>query len=706
MRLKQLELIGFKSFAKKTAFLFEAPITAIVGPNGSGKSNCAEAFRWVLGERSMKSLRGTRGEDLIFHGGSPTGGAKMNRAAVTLVFDNHDRKCDIDFDEVAITREVYRDGTNVYSVNGSAVRYRDLVELLAGVSLGSNAHYIISQGEADGLLGASVSERRAMVEDALGLRLYQWKIAESEKKLEQTETNLKQVESLRRELAPHLRYLQKQVEKIKQADELRAKLRDLYLDYLRREDAYLQDEHNKIMAVKLAPQHELGQLERQLAESSRTVLDEGLDKLGVAWRKSLAKIDDLSRRLGRLEGLIEVRTPVARQFDPTQIETLVTELNRELEAAENLAEPSLFRAAIARLKSLVGAFWHEDRTASPASDLAKMRQEKQSLEEQIATQKQRVAEIEQERNKLQTTIITLGQWRARRSELASELNVVKAREERSKLEAEDFQRQIEEGKVLVGQEIINYRAPTEPSGWPEAREAQLERRRQLERLKIRLEDTQVELGDTLKEFKEVSGREEFLIKEIGDLEAGASSLRQIIEDLRQKIDEEFKAGVEKINGYFQEFFALMFGGGTALLQVVKEKIPAPEDSEHLLESEEPSSEGLDVIVNLPRKKIKGLEMLSGGERALCSIALLFAMSQVNPPPFLVLDETDAALDEANSRKYGELVENLAQHSQLILITHNRETMAHANVIYGVTMGSDGVSKLLSIKFDEAVSFAK
>ena len=99
-------------------------------------------------------------------------------------------------------------------------------------------------------------------------------------------------------------------------------------------------------------------------------------------------------------------------------------------------------------------------------------------------------------------------------------------------------------------------------------------------------------------------------------------------------------------------------------------------------------------------------MLSGGERALTSIALLFAMSQVNPPPFLVLDETDAALDEANSKKYGEMLEVLSKNSQLIVVTHNRETMSHASVLYGVTMSTDAISKLLSIRFDDAVTYAK
>ena len=132
------------------------------------------------------------------------------------------------------------------------------------------------------------------------------------------------------------------------------------------------------------------------------------------------------------------------------------------------------------------------------------------------------------------------------------------------------------------------------------------------------------------------------------------------------------------------------------------------DEAHTLAAREEAEQetGIDIEVNLPRKKIKSLMMLSGGERALTSIALIFAMSQVKPPPFIILDETDAALDEANSKKYGDMIESLAKCSQLILITHNRETMSRAGVIYGVTMDRASVSKLLSIAFDAAVAVAK
>ena len=157
----------------------------------------------------------------------------------------------------------------------------------------------------------------------------------------------------------------------------------------------------------------------------------------------------------------------------------------------------------------------------------------------------------------------------------------------------------------------------------------------------------------------------------------------------------------------------MFGGGGAELLRVKPKVAKKEVDEDggepsALEGdvEEESEEGIEIDVKLPNKKVRGLDMLSGGERALTSIALIFAMSQVNPPLFVILDETDAALDEANSRRYGDMISALAEKSQLILITHNRETMGRAGVLYGVTMAGDGVSKLLSVKFDEAVAVAK
>ena len=244
MYLKSIELAGFKSFGKKTELVFGSRISSIVGPNGSGKSNVADGFRFVLGEQSMKSMRGKRGEDMIW-GGSPAL-PRMNRAAIKLVFDNSKRLLDIDFSDVILERIVHRDGQNEYLLNGSQVRLKDVIRLLAGANIGGSGYQIISQGEADRILNASPRERREMVEDALGLKLYQHKKAESERKLEETAVNIEKTKSLRREIAPHLKFLLVQVEKIEKAREMKDDLAEKLAEYLARENAYLTAEGARI----------------------------------------------------------------------------------------------------------------------------------------------------------------------------------------------------------------------------------------------------------------------------------------------------------------------------------------------------------------------------------------------------------------------------------------------------------------------------
>jgi chromosome segregation protein len=228
-------------------------------------------------------------------------------------------------------------------------------------------------------------------------------------------------------------------------------------------------------------------------------------------------------------------------------------------------------------------------------------------------------------------------------------------------------------------------------------------------MKLRLEEAGAAGGEELlKEYRDAAARDEFLRKEMGDLDTSAGTLRELIADLERKVGERFGEGLKKINEAFNELFAAMFGGGRASLSLTKiEKRRRASDEELLDIGEAPAEQaedGVEVTVELPRKRVAGLMQLSGGERSLVSIALLFAMSRVAPPPFVILDETDAALDEANSRRYGDMIEKLAERSQLVLITHNRETMSRASALYGETAGAAG-SSLLSVKFDDAAAMA-
>src|SRR3989344_2246101 len=168
MRLKTLELNGFKSFAQKTTLEFDSPVVCVVGPNGSGKSNVVEAIRYVLGEQSMKSMRGKTGLDLIFKGSKNL--SKGSRAAVSISFNNADKvfkltndageDVNLNYDAITISREVYSDGLSTYSLNGTEVRLKDIHNLLSSVNIGSSGHHIISQGEADRILNANSRERR------------------------------------------------------------------------------------------------------------------------------------------------------------------------------------------------------------------------------------------------------------------------------------------------------------------------------------------------------------------------------------------------------------------------------------------------------------------------------------------------------------------------------------------------------------------
>ncbi len=748
MTLKKLELSGFKSFGRKETLFFDAPVVAIVGPNGSGKSNVAEAFRWVLGEQSLKSLRGKKGEDLIFNGSSSL--PRLSRASVVVTFDNANRHfASIDFDEVAISREVFRDRTNKYKINGTIVRLRDIIELLAGISIGASGHHIIGQGEADRILNASPLERRLMIEEALGLKIYQWKLGESEKKLSKTEENIRQVESLRRELAPHLKFLKKQVEKIEKVRELKMELKSLYFDYLKREEIFLEREKERLTKLLISPEADLAKINEELKqkgeqpESSVEIIAEEnrLREIEAELRILRTKKDDLGRSLGRLEGLLEAKEQVAevsaRQESVISLKDFrpwFADVSKSLEELLTLPDLGQVRERVQRLQSSLRTFIerYEGVATSnvPSADLSALRQEKESLlqelenltqvevakQNQISDGKERIIKLRQEAQVAERDYYEL---KARRAELESSVQSLKANLEKINLASEEFKRELGEAGILVGREILNYQEHIIDieAFLSEERDKQEDRRRQLERLKIRLEDMGVESTDVLKEYEEVGNRDIFLASELEDLAKSRESLQVVMADLRTKIETEFNAGIIKINKEFQKFFSVLFGGGSATLELLKPVLvkggdvlaglgEEGEDFSPVEEVEEGNRLGLEIAVNLPRKKIKGLAMLSGGERALTSIALLFAMSQVNPPPFLILDETDAALDEANSRKYGEMISDLSQHSQLILITHNRETMSHAGILYGVTMGNDSVSRIISIKFDEATQYAK
>lgn len=740
--LTRLEITGFKSFARKTVLDFSARATAIVGPNGSGKSNVAEAFRFALGEQSMKSLRGKRSEDLIFSGSHAA--PRANRAAVTVWFDNRDRGNGrlfpkIDFDEVSVERAVFRDGTGEYLINGTKVRLRDVQELLAAANIGDTGHHIISQGEADRILTAHPRERRAMLEDALGLKAFEYRKQEAIRKLEKTEQNVREVEALRREIAPHVKFLKRQVERLERAQALVEELREACRAYFPREERYLEAERSRLAAERERAQAMLAEATAGLAAfEERDRQDQASLKHAERVRQAEREQEriqrersELARELGRVEGALEgAKRRAAHEargerdltIPRDDLHALLEETARATDLPEDADEGRL-RAAVRAVRTLVEAFCARyeklvddflsdeeqraralegEREALLAKDAALAAAYDEARAELARAREAAIAHEETDREERQR-LLGIAQ---RKGEAESALATLAGNERALGLLVQELERDKAEALVLAGSAALSY-APLPDEAPEEPRSVQEDRKRALERLKIRVEEAGGGSDEVRKEYDDAVAREAFLAQELEDLARSSAGLRELIQSIETELAETFAAGLAQVNASFGEFFALMFGGGGARL--ILEDPQDEEDEESAEEGGAPAARrkaGIDVAINLPKKRVQSLMQLSGGERALTSIALIFAMSQVNPPPFLILDETDAALDEANSRRYGDLIDLLAEKSQLIVITHNRETMSRAGILYGVTMGADAISKLLSIQFEEAAKVAK
>ena len=676
--LMRMEIQGFKSFPRKTTLVFDSPISAIVGPNGSGKSNVAEALRWVLGEQSIKSIRGKRGEDLIWNG-TPHAPA-ASRASVTVYFDNRKKIFPLDFDEISIMREVHRDGTNGYFVNGSHVRLKDIVELLASIGLGASSRHIVSQGEADRALLISPVERAEMIEEALSLNLYKFKLLEAEKKLEKTNENIEKVASLRRELAPHLKFLAKQVEKAHKIEELRKEASLLAAEHLA---------HKKYSLTK--KEDEVRKNREALRMRNDAIASEGADK---------PEYNDDSLRLleSRHSRLISARNEMTRELASLSHE--ISSLRAKAERVKWDVDMELARCAMCNQTLSEGV--KNKHAEESASILEKISEAETRLalvsndEKALIGELSKIeSEIGEERLNYKQKIASHYESNAERERIERDLRELSLNESRYQREKTDFETMVRNAIELLGREAIKFESiQLKDDDIASIGEEQLlERASKLNRLFIRLEDAGGIGSEHEFEYKKLVERDAHFDSEIRDLVSAKESLSTLSQNLTATLESEFSAGISKINTEFGKFFAIVFGGGTASL--------TPREYEF----SDGKKVGLDLSVMIPGKKVKSITMLSGGEKTLAAIALLFALSRVNPPPFMVLDETDAALDEANSHRYATMLSELSKQVKLVVVTHNRETMAQAAVLYGVTIGRDGGSKLLSVRFEEAAEHA-
>ncbi len=751
MYLKRLEISGFKSFANKTVLDFSSSseatlgrgITAIVGPNGSGKSNIADAIRFAIGEQSSKNLRGKKSEDVIFAG--TEGKSRMGSASVTLHFDNSDQRIPIEFSEVSITRKIHRSGEGEYFLNGNKVRLLDVVDVLAKAGIGKESYCVITQGMSDAVLLASPLERRAIFEDAAGVKPYQIEKERAIRKLESTRENIVRVDALLVEIEPHLRNLKRQAEKASQGKDIALRLKEkqfLLYGFLWHQ---FQAERGTLVRDRKTAEQVIGELEERsvrLREEVVTVSAALEDqKEEDAWQNEVralhAELNTLSRTRSIIEGKREIEMerrkekevvktiPVDLAFVKRSVEKIGSDqeqLISRIQSVEQLADlqdirefAQVIKQELFELseKAGVGSIRETQIIGLNAEEKAASDIRLQSFESELAATQKRIAEVEalivekeqlitshREANRVQRETFFAKEKESRECEralqqLKDNFNELKVRLARVEVREEDL-------VTLVREELSMRPEEVAYDGVTEIDRERLER--EISRLKVEVEHIGTIDPLIVDEYEETAKRFEFLTHESVDLKQALLSLRSVVKEMDSKIDQAFEATFKEIKQRFAQYFTLIFGGGKADITQVRIALRRRGEEEGV--DDEPTNEeerdgvGIEIFACPPGKKITNLSMLSGGERSLTSLALLFAIISHNPPPFAVLDEVEAALDEANSRRFSTMLQELSDHTQFIAITHNRETMARAGLLYGVTMQRDGISQLLSIRLDQ------
>ena len=289
MYLKRLELQGFKSFADKTVLEFKSGITSVIGPNGSGKSNISDAIRWVLGEQSMKSLRGAKSEDVIFAGTQAR--KSLGFAEVSMVIDNTDGKLPIEYSEVTVTRKLYRSGETGYFINKVPCRLKDVLELFMDTGIGKDGYSIIGQGKIDEILSNKSEDRRKIFEEAAGIVKYRTRKAESEKKLEQTKLNLLRINDILAEIEGNIEPLKAQSEKARQYLDLREELKNIEVGLFLHNISEYKEKLEKVVE------------DIQIVEDQNLAENEKMENLQKAKEELKVEIDNITLKIEEMQNI-------------------------------------------------------------------------------------------------------------------------------------------------------------------------------------------------------------------------------------------------------------------------------------------------------------------------------------------------------------------------------------------------------------------
>ena len=706
MHLRAIRLRGFKSFPEPVELRFERGVAVVVGPNGSGKSNIADAIVWAAGSLSPSELRAEKPEDVLFAGGAGRGPA--DHCSVELEFDNPDGDGPLPYSEVSIARRLTRGGEGQYVVNGAVVRRLDLVELLSDLGLGGEMHSVISQGRVEQVLASKSSERRALVEEAAGLGRFKRRRHRAELKLARVETQVERARDVEAEVKKRLRPLALQATAAERAAKLGAEIDGLQA----RLAAADLDRLDKALA-------EIGE-RRTGAEGERRRHDERLGGLLEARREAEEELGEAGGRHEQATAALYRVRSAAERADLRRERALDTA--RTLRAEDDtprLPVPAPAPSYAEVLRAARG--WPATRVDDGAAGLdqaAKARGEERDAivvfaggdtwfaaeaEAKKAPTPERVPfTVLADASERVAVALEVGAAAVRRFEpaLAARVDAGGSRSgelgerlrELGAQEAELRRAASEASERLTAVQVEGARLDREreevAARLPEGQEAEPLTDDEAEGLRTqvdRLERRRATLGQVNPLAAEEHAREKERLAELTeqreDLEQSLQELEKLRNDLTDTVERRFAETYEAVEKHFAEVVATLFPGGKGRLVATE-----PEDDE------EP---GIEVELQPAGKRVTRLSLLSGGEKALGAISFLFALFLARPCPFYLLDEVEAALDDANIGRFVQLLRRFSERAQFIVVTHQKKTMEAADILYGVTMGAQGVTEIVS-----------
>ena len=731
MQLKHIKLSGFKSFVDPTKISFPTNMVGVVGPNGCGKSNVIDAVRWVLGELSAKNLRGESMVDVIFNGSENR--KASGQCSIELLFDNSSAKIGgeyASFNEVSIKRVMTRDAQSDYFINNTKCRRKDVQDIFLGTGLGPSSYAIIEQGMVSKLVSAKPDELRTHIEEAAGVSKYRERRRETESRIKRTRENLSRVKDIRDEIGRLIKRLENQAKAAEKYNVLKKDKAKLELDKAilfsieaksSRDDLQKKlDSLNRDLQIKNAESETIQSQIDQFRTENESVLSEYEDAqknfyaVGAEIAKREANLQNINKNeqetksnLEKVKQNYEKAKETEKNFEelsPSEkamhiLDSMINTIEKYGIKNDNIREKAI------ELKSLLTDILNI-ATAQSKTLTEEYLSRQNDLEDQIVNAEKLKKSIEDEMrdfvDKSSSAESVLISLRQKQSKFNEELREFENKKSIADLDA----RTISEKITNIRIEQKTYEINLDNSN-KKIKEAGIDIDKidfseyedmttdELEDKLVNIETKIIKLGAinlaAPEEIEEESKRKEELDEQYNDLTEALEKLTGAIKKIDQETKTIFKESFDSVNSKLNEMFPKLFGGGVAELTLTEE---------------DALNAGVILMARPPGKKNSSISQLSGGEKALTALALVFAIFDLNPAPFCLLDEVDAPLDDLNTLRFINMVEEMSKTVQFIFITHNKVSMERSDYLMGVTMQEAGVSRMVSVDVNQALEFAE